>query len=246
MKPVAVIPAYNEASTLHGVVASAQPWVDAVIVVDDGSTDGTGDCLGSMPENVCVLRHEHNRGKAAALATGFRHALELGATHVVTLDADGQHRPEDIPRLLAAAADDPPAVVIGERQDKRSAAPAARRMANHFADFWISLAAGRRIRDSQSGFRVYPAELLRDGRFPLSRSAEGFVLETELLVAAAYLGYPLRYVPIDSLYPQAARPSHYRAVHDTTQITLAVARMLLDPRLMLPRLRLLFGGRARG
>ncbi|OBS09419.1 glycosyltransferase family 2 protein [Acidihalobacter prosperus] len=244
MKVFAVIPAYNEVRTLSELVAGARAHVDHVVVVDDGSSDGTAESLQPLPDGVTLLRNAGNRGKAAALWRGFRHALEAGATHVVTLDADGQHRPEDIPRLLAALKPDDDALILGERRDKRATAPRMRRFANAFADFWISLAAGQRLRDSQSGFRVYPVGLLSTLHF-VERRRKSFVFETELLVAAVYGGFAIRYVDIASLYLHDARASHYRAVYDTTQIVIVVAGMLLDPRLALPRLRHLIRGLVR-
>lgn len=244
MKIFVVIPAYNEARTLPDVVARACAHADHVIIVDDGSHDGTDTCLAEPLTNVTVLRHDTNRGKAAALWRGFQYALDAGACHIVTLDADGQHRPEDIPRLLAALCEQQEALIIGERRNKRYSAPRSRRFANAFADFWISLAAGERVHDSQSGFRVYPASLLKNLLF-VDRRRKSFTFETELLVSASLQGYAIRYRPIESLYLKGARASHYRAVYDTTQIVLVVAGMLLNPRLMRPRLRRLLNGPAR-
>lgn len=236
MKIYAVIPAFNEVNTLPGVVADTRQQVDHVIVVDDGSRDGTFDCLNPLPENVTVLHHETNLGKGASLRHGFQSALTAGATHVVTLDADGQHDPGDIPRLLEPLGDQQETLIIGERRVKRHAAPRLRRFANAFADFWISLAAGERIYDSQSGFRIYPARLL-DAVCRTHQANSGFAFETELLITAVYQGCRLCYVPIESLYLSGARASHYRAFHDTMKIVWVVAGMLLNPRLFIPRLR---------
>lgn len=236
MKIFALIPAYNEAGTLPGIVADTARQVDQLIVVDDGSQDGTRTCLDPMPGNVTVLRHDSNLGKGASLRDGFQAALNAGASHVVTLDADGQHSPDDIPRLLEALGDRQDTLIIGERRVKRQAAPKYRRYANAFADFWISLAAGERIYDSQSGFRIYPSGLL-DTLNHLPRLSSGFAFETELLITAVYQGFNLCYVPIESLYKSGARASHYRAVPDTTKIVWVVAGMLLNPKLFIPRLR---------
>jgi glycosyltransferase involved in cell wall biosynthesis len=225
MHECVVIPAYNEAATIRDVVTRARATCEHVIVVDDGSTDGTTQILSSLP--VTVLTHGTNRGKAAALWSGFQYALGAGAAGVITLDGDGQHRPEDIPRLREAARRHPGCIVIGARLVGRDAAPRKRYYANCVANFWISWAAGYRISDSQSGFRYYPAALLRRVRVPHDR-AHGFVFESEILIEAARLG--VRSVPlaIAAIYAPNARASHFRAVVDVVRITRMVAWELLS------------------
>jgi glycosyltransferase involved in cell wall biosynthesis len=221
---VAVIPARNEAATIARVAAGALAGVATVIVVDDGSTDGTHGELEGLP--VTLLRNEHNLGKGASLWRGMQHALALGANGVVTLDGDGQHAPEDIPRLLRAARAHPQDIVIGARLRAREDAPRARQLANCFADFWIGWAAGQPLDDSQSGFRVYPASLLR--RLAVKHGPNrGFVFESEALIAGARLGARCRSVPIAAVYPAHARRSHFRPVLDIWRITRMVAWQLL-------------------
>ena len=221
MKYAAVIPAYNEARTIREVAQASLAHGLRVIVVDDGSMDATTDRLSDLP--VELVSHGRNRGKAAALFSGFEHALRTGVEAVVTLDADGQHRPEDIPRLLAAYDQQGRNIVIGAR---RGEGPRLRRFANKFADFWISWAAGYRIIDTQTGFRVYPAQLLRDCRLPHGPD-NGFVFESEILIEAAYRGCYSRGVEIASIYQPGARASHYRPWRDTWRITRMVAGKLL-------------------
>lgn len=222
---IAVIPAFNEERTVRDVAERARPHVAGVVVIDDGSTDGTSAVLASLP--VTLLRHAANRGKADALWDGMQHALQQGATAVITLDADGQHRPEDIPRLIAAHGQHPNALVIGARLRDVQNAPRSRRFANRFADFWISWAAGHWVADSQSGFRLYPAELLTRLRVKHDR-AHGFVLESEAVIEAARCGFRTIPVPIAAIYPTALRPSHFRPVKDITRIVLMVAAKLLS------------------
>jgi glycosyltransferase involved in cell wall biosynthesis len=221
----AVIPAYNEAATIADVAARAARELELVVVVDDGSTDRTAAAVAGLP--VTLLRNERNLGKGASLWRGMRHAVGLGVAGVVTLDGDGQHAPEEIPRLLAEARAHPGEIVIGARVIGRDAAPRARYLANRFADFWIGWAAGQPLADSQSGFRVYPAALLR--RIEVEHGpGRGFVFESELLIAAARHGFASRAVPISALYPKAARPSHFRPVLDIVRITRMVAWQLLS------------------
>ena len=211
-----VIPAYNEAATIADVAARAAAVAATVIVVDDGSTDGTHERLAGLP--VTLLRNGRNLGKGASLWRGMQHALALGADGVVTLDGDGQHAPEDVPRLLRVAHLHPDDLVIGARLVGREAAPSARRRANRVADFFIGWAAGQPLDDSQSGFRVYPASLLR--RLEVGHGAtRGFVFESEALIAAGRLGVRCRSVAIASIYPQNARPSHFRPVADIARIS---------------------------
>ncbi|MGB1580127.1 MAG: glycosyltransferase family 2 protein [Nevskiales bacterium] len=219
-----VIPAYNEGSTIADVVKRARAQVARVIVVDDGSTDNTVAELADM--DITLLRNTVNCGKGASLWRGARHALEGGARAVITLDADGQHSPEDIPRVIAAAEAAPDTIVIASRLRHQENAPALRLFANRMANFWISWAAGYFIADSQSGFRLYPTNVLQQVTVSHERQ-HSFVFESEILIDAAWKGVQSLPVPIDSVYFEAARPSHYRATADTLLIIRMVAGRLL-------------------
>jgi hypothetical protein len=241
-----VIPAYDEAATIGDIVRRCRVALDQayVIVVDDGSRDDTGDIAARC--GAAVLRHADNLGKGASLMDGLRAALAEDAAGVVTLDGDAQHRPEDLPRLLACSQAWPGHIVIGSRRASGRSAPRARFIANRVADFWVSWAARHPIDDSQSGFRLYPAELVRmiAARPDLAR---GFAFESEVLIEAARLGFHTVSVDIPTIYGDVLqRPSHFRPVADITRIVLMVARKLLawgmDPvglwrSLTLPRLR---------
>ncbi len=219
---VAVIPMYNEQATIRAVVAAVCPHVDAVVVVDDGSADAGLAQLADVP--VHLIRHESNRGKGESLRRGFRAALDLGATAVITLDGDGQHPPDAIPCLRAIHEAAPDALVIAAREDTAGSAPRLRRGANRAADFFVSWAAGVRLRDTQSGFRLYPAALARllcEGR------GEGFAFESEALMEVVARGHEVRYVRIPALYGDLARPSHYRPLRDSLAIARLVAVRLL-------------------
>jgi glycosyltransferase involved in cell wall biosynthesis len=219
-----VIPAYNESATLRDLVRAALKHIGTVIVVDDGSTDDTVETLAGLP--ITLLRHPRNLGKAASLWGGMQAALSLGAQGIVTMDGDGQHDPEELPRLLKAAAAHPDKLVIGSRLWNRAVIPKARYRANRFANFWIAWASGQPVEDSQSGFRVYPAELIRRCRFELGRE-RGFVLESEIIIEAAWKGFPCIFLPVQTVYPRNARPSHFRPVADIARITRMVAWRLI-------------------
>jgi len=147
-----VIPAYNEAATIRDLAQRSLAQGLNVIVVDDSSRDDTAAQVEGL--GVTLLRNERNRGKAGSLWRGFQHALEGGARAVLSLDGDGQHRPEDIPRFIDSFEHHRDCMVVGARVHARGETPRARYRANCFANFWISWAAGYWIRDSQSGFRL--------------------------------------------------------------------------------------------
>ncbi|MGH8718314.1 MAG: glycosyltransferase family 2 protein [Burkholderiales bacterium] len=222
-KIAVVIAAYNEAATVRAVAMRALSQVLHVIVVDDGSEDRTQSELKNL--SVDYLRNAKNLGKAASLWRGFEHALERDASAVITLDADGQHLPEDIPKLITAHRTCPDCIVIGARPHEKKDAPARRYYANRFADFWIGWAAGQRISDSQSGFRLYPTKVLR--RVTVNhRKAAGFVFESEILIVAARQGFKIISVPVPALYGE--RRSHFRPVLDILRIARMIGWKLLS------------------
>ena len=220
MRVAVVLPAYNEAATVADLASRAWRQAGHVIVVDDGSHDGTPEKLAGLP--VTVLRHVQNRGKAASLWSGANHAVAMGADVVITLDADGQHFPEDIPRFIETAKRYPGRIILGVRRRGRASMPRARRFGNWMADFWISWAAGYKIHDSQSGFRLYPSALFQGVKVPHDRR-NGFVYESEILIEAARNGVYSVPIAIEAVYPAHARRSHYRPFLDTWRVVRMVA-----------------------
>lgn len=216
---VVVIPALNEALRIRDVVEGALAECARVVVVDDGSDDGTADRIADLP--VIVLRHTRRMGKGASLRDGFAHALRMGARAIISMDGDGQHAPGDIPRLLAAANRHPDHIVIGARLRRRSQQPIYRRLANEFADWGIAWGTGYRLADSQSGQRLYPAAVAALTDVP----GEDFVFEAQILISAAQqLGTRCVSVPIESRYKSVHadedfRPSHFKPLRDFSRIT---------------------------
>ena len=220
-----VIPSYNEAATVREVAARARRQCPNVIVVDDGSVDGTVQALTGL--DVTVLRNDENRGKAGSLTRGFDHALAHGAAGVITLDADGQHAPEEIPSFLEQAVQYPAAFIIGVRRREQRQTSFWRYVANRIADFWIGWAAGMPIEDSQSGFRLYPMRLLQTVTIPHGRHAS-FVYESEILIEAARQGFELKHVIVSVTPRSGPSPSHFRPLADIAGIVRMVAWKLVS------------------
>jgi glycosyltransferase involved in cell wall biosynthesis len=221
-----VIPALNEAHTIVDLAERALAHSPNVIVVDDGSSDRTAELLSELP--LTVLRHGTTQGKGASLMTGFREALKREVWAVATLDGDGQHRPEDLPKFLARAGEAKDRIIIGSRLADKAEFPPARYRANRFADFWISWASGHLIEDSQSGFRLYPRQVLETVSARADRH-HGFVFESEILINAARKGHRCAAVSIPALYDGATkRKSHFRPVADILRIVHMVAGKLLS------------------
>ncbi|MBK0400870.1 glycosyltransferase family 2 protein [Limibaculum sp. M0105] len=219
-----LIPAHNEAKTIRGVVEGTLQHLHDVIVIDDGSTDATAKALDGLP--VEIIRHERNRGKGWRLAEGLQRAVSRGADGVITLDADGQHDPDDIPAFLVAADSAPGALVVGDRSLERSSMPMNRRAAIRFGDFFIGWAAGQTVNDAQCGLRLYPAAIIREVPVP-ENEREHFVFETAILLRAAAAGKRVVRVPIRARYQGfQQRPSHFRPVTDTLRIARTVTHLL--------------------
>jgi len=213
-----VIPVYNHADTLRRVVEGVLALNLDVLVVDDGSTDSGADTLVGLP--VRVIRHERNQGKGRAILTAATEAIRLNKRYIVTLDADGQHDPVEIPKLLAERA--PKAVVVGARIFDGPNIPASTRFGRWFSNFWLRVQTGQVVSDAQCGFRLYPVKLfevvpLREPRF---------AFEIEVLAKAAWGGFEIRNVDISVYYPPPAeRISHFNKLRDNIAISLLNTRL---------------------
>jgi len=221
VKYVAIIPALNAQRTLPKVVVDTRRELEPVLVIDDGSRDATGEVARAV--GATVLRHEVNRGKGAALKTGFAWALERGFDGVITLDADGQHLPGEIPKFMEARAETGADLIIGGRSHLFAGMLPRRRNANRFSAWTISKAAGVRVTDSQSGFRFYSAKLLRE----LKLRANGFDMESEVIVRAGRGGLKIVMIDIDLGFVNGVSTSHYKPLQDTLRIAWTVTRTRL-------------------
>jgi glycosyltransferase involved in cell wall biosynthesis len=218
----ALIPAFNEADTIAAVVEGVTRHVDAVTVVDDGSTDATADVARGTGATVIV--RPRNGGKGAAVRAGLADILRGPCTHVLFMDADLQHLPEESVRLVDVARRTNADLVIGERQFDRAAMPATRYHANRIGSRVLSWFVGAPVRDTQCGFRLFKADAIRD--VPLH--ARGYEIETEMLVKLRRRGGRIASAPVTAVYN--GRASKLRPVRDTTRTCfLAVYYRFLEP-----------------
>ena len=206
----AVIPTYNNGGTVADVVRGVLAQGLPVIVVDDGSTDGTEDALKGL--EITLLRHPVNRGKGRALKTGLEAARREGYRFALTIDADGQHDPADIPALVAAAGEK--TLVVGSRNLTADGMPSGSTFANRFSNFWFTVQTGRKLPDTQTGFRIYPLEDLPSLKLLTAR----YEAELTLLVFSAWKNLRLVPVPVRVYYPED-RVTHFRPFADFFRIS---------------------------
>lgn len=237
VSPLIVVPVYNHAGSLRRVAAGALCH-GPVLVVDDGSTDmpavpGHESLTPMRPEAfpgehplrglpVYYTRHARNMGKGRAILTGADFAARLGNSHIITIDADGQHDPEDIPAFLEAVTADPLAIFVGRRDFNTPNVPGGSRFGRAFSNFWFRVQTGKDVGDSQSGFRAYPLAVLN--KLTLTESHYSF--EVEVLVRAAWAGFCVTDVPIRVHYPpRNERVSHFRPIMDNLRLTVLNTRL---------------------
>jgi glycosyltransferase involved in cell wall biosynthesis len=226
-----VIPAFNHGRRVRGVVEQALRFGLPVIVVDDGSTDSTPQILASI-SGITVIRHQENLGKGASLITGFAAASRF-ADWAITIDADGQHDPEDIPVLIKTIPEGQRPLVIGRRLGmEQDQVPWTSLWGRKFSNFWVWASSGRWLSDSQSGFRAYPLpEALH-----LNAAGRRYQFEVEILVLAVWRGLPILEVPVRVLYgPEEERVSHFKPWLDFWRNTRTFSRLLAARALGLAR-----------
>lgn len=213
-----LIPAYNEARRIASVVKGAREHIKDIIVVDDGSADTTAELAEKA--GAYVLRHDKNLGKGMALRTGFTHAQKMAYHAVITLDADGQHDPAEIRNFLYAYQGNAGDIIIGSRLWDKAAVPLYRYIPNQIGIFCISKAAGCRIEDTQSGFRLYRKEVLDKATLETT----GFETETEILIKAGKKGFRIQSLPVSAIY-QSDYTTNFRPVRDFYRISILVLKL---------------------
>ena len=231
-----LVPTYNNARTLQNVVERIFTSCDLpVIIVNDGSTDATAAILQTLieaqPARLTVETHDVNRGKAAALMTGFQLAAARGFTHVITLDSDDQLRPEEIPRLYEEALAQPQALIVGCRDAAKADYPAKSRIGRLVSNALIWLESHCSVGDSQCGFRVYPLGLIE--AVPCRSGHFGF--EAEIITRARWAGCPMAQVEVTCRYlPPGQRVSHFKPGLDSLRALALHAQLLLRALIPLP------------
>jgi len=214
VRAVVLIPVYNNAATVGDVVRTCLEITRDVVAVADGSTDGSDEAARAAGAE--VVRIPVNGGKGAAIRRGLEAAHDAGFTHAAVIDADGQHPPEELRRLLAAASEDEARIWIGVRRMHQDATPAASRRGRAISNFWTTLNGWRRCRDVQCGLRVYPVEAVRALRCREPR----FAFEMEVLVRASWAGVRLGHLDVDVRYPSAGeRVTHFDMRRDNLRFT---------------------------
>jgi glycosyltransferase involved in cell wall biosynthesis len=202
-----IIPGYKEAGRIGPVVSELIAAGHVVIVVDDGSPDATAEEAGKA--GATVLRHETNKGKGAALQTGFAHAVNQGFEYVVTMDADGQHAPGDVALFVKAYGITGIPVLVGNRMSDPQGMPFVRRCTNRYMSWLLSRRMGQYVPDTQNGFRLYRCDVLEYVR----ASTAGFAAESEVLLNLATAGIQIGSVPVRAIYGD--EKSKIRPVRDT-------------------------------
>lgn len=214
-----IIPAYNAEKTIGPVVSGTLKYVGQVLVADDGSTDLTPKIAANAGAEVIFIRK--NRGKGHALKVLFQRAMDEGYDAVISVDADGQHEPKEIPRFMVAHVKAPNDIIVGSRMDEQSKIPQARYNSMHVARFFISIAANQFIEDTQCGFRLYPMSLIQK----MNLTQERYVTESEILMKAGDMGAFITSVRIGAIYEDYV--SHFKSVIDVGAITAYVISYLI-------------------
>jgi glycosyltransferase involved in cell wall biosynthesis len=221
-KILIVIPTYNNRLTLRDVAARSIASGYDVLVVDDGSTDGAPETIRDL--GVHLVSFPVNRGKGEAIKAGAAWAGRNGFSHIITLDADGQHNPEEIPLFAERIAKNPLAVVLGTRDFESIDAPPVSSFGRKFSNFWVRFTSGLVASDSQSGFRAYPVFVLDSVKCFGSR----YNFEVEILVRCCNSGVPVESVPIKVVYSEETkRGSHFRPFVDNTRISLTFTSLVI-------------------
>lgn len=237
MKFLAVIPLYNHGKTVRQVVQICLHCGWPVLVVDDGSRDEGPLSLRGLEAHVITL--PVNRGKGAALLAAAAWARQNGFTHLLTLDADGQHNPQDLTLLATAARQAPQSIIIGARRFEGPHVPASSKFGRKFAGFWVHLQTGKAVSDMQSGLRCYPVDVLKVVKCWCRR----YAFEVEIVVRALWAGFGVKEVEVSVYYPPAGqRVSHFHKLADNLRLTLINTHLTMRSMLPIPHRQYVSGG----
>ena len=214
---VIVVPTYNNAKTIGGVLSDIKQYANHIIVVNDGSTDDTAQILSEI-EGIKIITHQRNSGKGTALKNGLCKAKDDGYRYAITIDSDGQHFATDIPTFVKEIEATPDTLLVGGRNIQADNMPGKNTFANKFSNFWFKLETGVKLPDTQSGYRLYPLQLMNVQKWYYTAKYE---FELEALVFASWGGVEVRNIPINVYYPpEGERVSHFRPWRDFTRISI--------------------------
>ena len=214
LKCCVLIPTYNNERTLSRVINGALEYTDQLIIINDGSTDSTKGILTSYFD-IEQIHFSDNKGKGVALQEGLKKANQLGYDYAITIDSDGQHYPEDIEVFVKEIELSPGSLLIGDRNMTQSGIPKKSSFGNNFSNFWFTFETGVKLTDTQSGYRLYPLKPLANLRYYTNK----FEFEIEIIVRASWKGIKVKNVPIQVLYDESERVSHFRPFKDFTRIS---------------------------
>jgi glycosyltransferase involved in cell wall biosynthesis len=212
-----IIPTYNNQRTLKRVLDGVLELTNNIIVVNDGSTDTTSNILKDYP-NIQQIHFPENKGKGLALREGFKHAISLGYQFAITIDSDGQHFPSDIPNFINELEQNQTQdiLIIGSRNMEQEGVPGKSSFGNKFSNFWFWIETGIKLKDTQSGFRLYPLNVIKNLKFYTTK----FEFEIEVIVKSAWKDVEVKNMPIQVLYDESERVSHFRPFKDFTRISI--------------------------
>ena len=212
-----LIPTYNNQKTLEKVITDTLEYTNHIVVVNDGSTDTTPQIVAKFKDEVSVVNFPVNCGKGLALREGFKFALSKNYQYAISIDSDGQHYPEDLEKFLIKIKEQPNSLIIGARNMEQASVPGKSSFGNKFSNFWFELETGIKMPDTQSGYRLYPIEKLKNISFYTTR----FEFEIEVIVKAAWAGIPVIPLPVGVFYPtKEERVSHFRPAKDFFRISI--------------------------
>ncbi|MDR2860459.1 MAG: DUF2062 domain-containing protein [Elusimicrobiota bacterium] len=227
IKPLTVIPLYNHSKTVAKIAQDSLNYCKDILIVDDGSKDGGAKDLQNS--NINLISFAKNSGKGAAILAAVKYAKQNNFTHIITIDADGQHYPNDIAKLLETAGKFPRSIIIGKRDFSDPAIPKVSKFGRKFSGFWAKIQTGKTIVDIQSGFRIYPLEVF--DKFAVFSS--GFCFEVEIIVKALWAGFDVRETLVNVCYPKKGqRISHFNFISDNAK--LGILNTYLTARSMFP------------
>ncbi|MEO7977628.1 DUF2062 domain-containing protein [Flavobacterium sp.] len=217
-----IVPTYNNQKTLKRVLDSVLDFTENIIIVNDGATDGTLEILQQY-SHLTQIHHPKNIGKGRALRNGFRKAIEMKFEYAITIDSDGQHFASDIPNFIAEIQKEPNSLLIGSRNMTQENVPKKSSFGNKFSNFWFKFETGISLEDTQSGFRLYPLQLI-----PKQFFTNKFEFEIEVIVRSAWKGIVVKNIPIKILYDPEERVSHFRPFKDFTRISILNTVLVLN------------------